>query len=90
VNASIGMGLSLNERASVSFGFSFDYVFETDQEVNGTTVSNDPLYVGEFLMGGSYAVTDNVAINLNFTVGATEAAPDFQAMLRVPIRFDVF
>jgi hypothetical protein len=90
VNASIGMGLSLNERASVSFGFSFDYVFETEQEIDGATVENDPLYVGEFLMGGSYAVSDNVALNLNFTVGATEAAPDFQAMLRVPIRFNVY
>ena len=35
-NASVGMGLSLNERASVSLGFSFDYVFETTQKVSGT------------------------------------------------------
>lgn len=92
-NASIGMGLSLNERASVSLGFSFDYVFETTQDVTGDIngkLKSDPLYVGEFLVGGSYAISDSVAINLNFTVGATEAAPDFQAMLRVPVRFNVY
>ena len=94
VNTSIGMGLSLNERASVSLGFSFDYVFDTTQKVSGTdingTLKSDPLYVGEFLVGGSYAISDSVAVNLNFEVGATEAAPDFQAMLRVPIRFNVY
>jgi hypothetical protein len=92
-NASVGMGLSLNERASVSLGFSFDYVFETTQDVTGDIngkLKSDPLYVGEFLVGGSYAISDSVALNLNFTVGATEAAPDFQAMLRVPIRFNVY
>src|SRR5882724_10291080 len=90
-NASIGMGLSLNERASISLGFSFDYVFSTTQKVSGDTtgtLKSDPLYVGEFLVGGSYAISDSVAVNLNFEVGATEAAPDFQAMLRVPIRFN--
>jgi hypothetical protein len=35
-------------------------------------------------------VSDNVGINLNFQVGATEAAPDFQTTLRVPIRLQVF
>jgi len=93
-NTSIGMGLSLNERASVSLGFSFDYVWETTQKVSGTdingTLKSNPLYVGEFLVGGSYAISDSVAINLNFEVGATEAAPDFQAMLRVPVRFNVY
>ena len=87
------MGLSLNERASLSLGFSFDYVLETTQKVSGDingTLKGDPLYVGEFLVGGSYAITDSVAVNLNFEVGATEAAPDFQAMLRVPIRFNVY
>jgi hypothetical protein len=93
VNTSIGLGLSLNERASISLGFSFDYVMETTQKVSGGvtgTLKSDPLYVGEFLVGGSYAISDSVALNLNFEVGATEAAPDFQAMLRVPIRFNVF
>jgi hypothetical protein len=101
VNTSIGMGLSLNERTSVSLGFSFDYVFETTQETfvddlndpaAGVNVEaeSDPLYVGSFTAGWSYQVSDNVGINLNFQVGATEAAPDFQTTLRVPIRLQVF
>lgn len=103
VNASIGMGLSLNERTSVSFGFQFDYVFPTAQEVNQIvvdpitgpeqtigTIESDPLYVGSFTMGWSYQISDNIGLNLNFAVGATESAPDFQTTLRVPIRFQVF
>jgi hypothetical protein len=94
------MGLSLNERTSVSLGFSFDYVFESSQETitdlgdgtgpSSTTFHSDPLYVGSFQVGWSYQVSDNVGINLNFQVGATENAPDFQTTLRVPIRFQVF
>ena len=102
VNTSIGMGLSLNERTSVSLGFSFDYVFRTDVTTlfdNDTTDAvgpvavsshSDPLYVGSFQVGWSYQVSDNVGVNLNFNVGATAAAPDFEAGIRVPIRFDVF
>jgi hypothetical protein len=101
VNTSIGMGLSLNERTSVSLGFSFDYVFETTQEtvVDDLTdpdapaavrAESDPLYIGSFTAGWSYQVSDNVGINLNFQVGATESAPDFQTTLRVPIRLQVF
>jgi len=102
VNTSVGMGLSLNERTSVSLGFSFDYVFSTEQstlfdddtgDVNPAVAVNaksDPLYVGSFQVGFSYQVSDNVGINLNFNVGATQAAPDFEASIRVPIRFDVF
>jgi len=102
VNTSIGMGLSLNERTSVSLGFSFDYVFSTEQstlfdddtgDVNppvAVKAKSDPLYVGSFQVGFSYQVSDNVGLNLNFDVGATEAAPDFEVGLRVPIRFDVF
>jgi len=102
VNTSIGMGLSLNERTSVSLGFSFDYVFSTEVTTlfdNDTsdivpavpvTSKSDPLYVGSFQVGFSYQVSDNVGINLNFNVGATAAAPDFEAGIRVPIRFDVF
>ena len=101
VNTSIGMGLSLNERTSVSLGFSFDYVFETTQETVVDDLTNpdapaavkaesDPLYIGSFTAGWSYQVSDNVGINLNFQVGATESAPDFQTTLRVPIRLQVF
>jgi hypothetical protein len=102
VNASVGMGLSLNERASVSLGFSFDYVFSTevttlfDDDTSDAVPAvplnseSDPLYVGSFQVGFSYQISDNVGLNLNFNVGATEAAPDFEAGIRVPIRFDVF
>lgn len=102
VNTSVGMGLSLNERTSVSLGFSFDYVFSTEVEtlfdadiadVNlpvALKSKSDPLYVGSFQVGWSYQVTDNIGLNLNFSVGATEAAPDFETSIRVPIRFDVF
>jgi hypothetical protein len=101
VNTSVGMGLSLNERTSVSLGFSFDYVFSSEESTlfddpnDGNppaplNAKTDPLYVGSFQVGFAYQVSDNVGVNLNFSVGATDAAPDFETSIRVPIRFDVF
>jgi hypothetical protein len=102
VNTSVGMGLSLNERTSVSIGFSFDYVFESeittffDDDTSDAVgpvklkSKSDPLYAGSFQVGWSYQISDNVGLNLNFNVGATEDAPDFETSLRVPIRFNVF
>src|SRR5262249_52501049 len=95
-------GLSLNERTSVSWGFEFDYVFPTDTETSlvDTTkdppiviknkVRSDPLYIGSFIFGWSYQISENIGLNLNFQIGATDNAPDFQTTLRVPTRFDVF
>ena len=69
-------------------------LFDDDTTDAAATVAvnshSDPLYVGSFQVGWSYQVSDNVGLNLNFNVGATEAAPDFEAGIRVPIRFDVF
>lgn len=99
INLSFGMGLSLNERTSMSLGFEYNQVFGTEQDVRQftggalTSVNNfesDTLHVASFLVGWSYQVSDDVGLNLNFGVGATEDAQDFKAEIRVPIRFSLF
>ncbi len=87
ISASVGIAVALNEKTSISFGYQHDYVTETESEINGVTVNSDSLQVGAFLFGISQSISDNVGVNLNFAIGATEDAPDARVTLRVPVSF---
>jgi len=89
INAGLGMGFSINDSASFSLGYSHSVVSET--ELNGQRFANsDKLQVGSTTFGYSYQVNDNVGLNFNMTFGVTDDAPDMQATLRMPIKFDLF
>src|SRR5690606_22869422 len=90
INTTFGMGISLNERTSFSFGFEYDYVLKTTQERNGVEVESEELKNGSLLLGWSYQLSDNVGLNLNTGFGVTEDATDFRTTLRVPIRFNLY
>lgn len=86
VNA--GVGLALNERASLSLGYDHQVITETIQ--NGETVEDGLIHVGRLLLGSSYRFSDRISLNFQLGVGVTEDAPDMTATVRVPITFDVF
>jgi len=98
IKTSFGIGLSLNERLSMNLGYSQSYILGTKSTfqdtvanpANGnfdTRVLTQPAAtVGAFALGGSYAVTDRVSINLNSSFGATDEAPDMTVSLRANIR----
>ena len=85
----VGTGISLNENFSVSLAIDHSIIFETERD-GETTPGSDIVHVASFQVGGSYDVSDNVAIDLQFGIGATEDAPDFSAMLSLPITFQAF
>lgn len=88
VNASFGMGFSINDRSSFSLGYSHDTVFKTQQ--NGNAIANSQvLQVGSLNLGYAYAVTPNVNVNLNIGAGLTDDAPDARLLLQVPVSFDL-
>ncbi|MEO3430372.1 transporter [Pelagibius sp. CAU 1746] len=89
VGFGFGMGFALNNKASFSVGYAHDFVFETEQEIDGTTIKSDSFDVGRLSLGFSYALTDDININLNTQVGITEDAPDVVLTLRTPITFDL-
>lgn len=89
VGFGFGMGFALNEKASFSVGYAHDFVFETETEVDGETVESSDFDVGRLSLGFSYALTDDININLNTQVGVTEDAPDVVLTLRTPFTFDL-
>jgi len=83
---SIGMGLSLNEKASVSLGYDQSIVLPTKQ--NGQTAPGSVrVILGTLLVGYSYRLTPRTTVNLSIGAGLTRDTPDVTFTLRVPISF---
>ncbi|MBP2157854.1 MULTISPECIES: transporter [Asticcacaulis] len=87
IGASLGFGLSLNPRFSVSFGYSHNYIFPTKTEIGSTWQESNSLQVGSILMGWSFRLTEKLTLSNNFQFGVTSDAPGMQAVFSLPVRF---
>jgi hypothetical protein len=83
-DASIGMGLALNDKASISIGYDQSFLGVTRQ--NGQTVAGSSRSVlGSLLLGGSYRFSDTRTLNFALGVGVTRDTPDVTVTVRMPI-----
>lgn len=86
VDASIGMGLALNDRTSISIGYDQSFVGVTRQ--NGKTVAGSARSVlGTLLLGASYRLSDKRSVNFSLGVGVTRDTPDATVTVRVPTTY---
>jgi hypothetical protein len=83
---SLGMGLSLNEKASISIGYDQSFVGATRQ--NGHTIPGSVRTVlGTLLIGGSYRINDKRTLNFSLGVGVTRDTPDATVTVRMPTMY---
>ena len=83
-DVSLGMGLSLNEKASISVGYDQSFVGRTTQ--NGKSVPGSArVTLGSLLIGGSYRFNDKETLNVTLGVGVTRDTPDSTITVRLPI-----
>jgi hypothetical protein len=82
----VGMGLALNEKASVSIGYDQSIVQPTSQ--NGQTVVGSVREIlGTLLIGYSYRLSPKTTLNFSIGAGLTRDTPDLTLTLRVPMAF---
>lgn len=82
----LGMGLALNEKASISLGYDTSMIGKTKQ--NGrTTPGSVRITLGTLLLGGTYRFNEKVSLNVALGVGVTRDTPDMTLTARVPISF---
>lgn len=82
----LGMGLALNEKASISLGYDTSFVGKTEQ--NGRDAPGSVrVTLGTMLLGGTYRFNDKVSLNVALGVGVTRDTPDVTFTARVPISF---
>jgi hypothetical protein len=88
VRLNFGMGLGLNERASMSLSYSLDSFSETTIENSATNkVAGSDVTVGRLLLGFSLRTPKGTPLNLAIGIGATDDAPDTDVSFRMPINF---
>ena len=86
IGFNFGMGLALNERAAVSFGYDQSIVDRTKQ--NGEDAPGAVRVVlGTLVIGGSYRLSERTSLNVALGVGVTRDTPDVSLALRMPISF---
>ncbi len=96
ISLSAGVGLSLNPRLSLNFGYAHSWGFGTEtttQVLDGdnagveTTQTSRDLQVGRFLFGTTYRVNSKTSVNFGIEAGLTDDAADLRAVLRLPFVF---
>ncbi|UQV48161.1 acetate kinase [Janthinobacterium lividum] len=81
-----GIGLALNEKASLSLGYDHSSVGRTRQ--NGVTVPGSVrTQLGTLLMGFSYRLSKDRSLNVSVGAGLTRDTPDVSISVRVPMTF---
>lgn len=96
-SATVGLGLSLNQRLSMSLAYAHNWQFATKSRIRPITVLNgvetlgDPiisktrdLQLGRLLFGISYRATERTTLDWIVEVGATDDAADVRTTMRVP------
>jgi len=84
-NANLGLGISLNEKLSLSIGYDHT-VFARPTSASNLLLTTAPTvtHVGVLLIGGGYRLKDRTFVNFVVGVGATREAPDLSVTLRIP------
>ncbi|HEX2083057.1 MAG TPA: acetate kinase [Xanthomonadaceae bacterium] len=86
VGFNLGLGLALNEKASISMGLDTSFVGKT--EMNGEDAPGAVrMVLGTLVLGGSYRFSDTMNLNVALGVGVTRDTPDMMLTARLPISF---
>lgn len=90
-NANLGLGVSLNEKLSLTLGYDHT-VFSRPTSASNLLLTTTPhvTQIGVLLIGGSYRWSDRSFVNFVVGVGATREAPDLQVTLRIPTAFPLW
>ena len=86
IGFNFGMGLALNEKASLSLGYDHSTVGRMKQ--NGVTVPGSVrTQLGTLLLGYSYRFNEKRSLNVAVGAGVTRDTPDVSLTVRVPFSF---
>ena len=86
IGFNFGMGLALNDRASLSLGYDHSSIGRTKQ--NGVAVPGAVrAQLGTLLVGFSYRYSEKRTINIAVGAGLTRDTPDVSLSIRMPLNF---
>ncbi|KAF0219111.1 MAG: hypothetical protein FD174_2197 [Geobacteraceae bacterium] len=86
----INLGLALALNLDTSINFIWEQRFTDSAELDGVKIPGTALYPGNFRVGATYTFTPSVALDASIVIGLTRDAPDVQAIVAIPVRFQNF
>jgi hypothetical protein len=86
VGFNLGLGLALNEKASISMGLDTSFVGKTEM-IGEDAPGAVRMVLGTLVLGGSYRFSDAMNLNVALGVGVTRDTPDMTLTARLPISF---
>ena len=86
IGFNFGVGLALNEKTSISFGYDHSSIARTRQ--NGTpSPGSVRTQLGTLLLGLSYRLNPKRTVNISVGAGLTRDTPDVSLLVRLPTNF---
>lgn len=86
IGFNFGVGLALNEKASISIGYDHSSVDRTER--NGEVVPGSVrTELATLLLGGSYRLSPKSSLNVSVGAGLTQDTPDLSLTVRWPMTF---
>eukprot|EP00487_Bulimina_marginata_P008227 TRINITY_DN30416_c0_g1_i1.p1 TRINITY_DN30416_c0_g1~~TRINITY_DN30416_c0_g1_i1.p1 ORF type:complete len:114 (+),score=11.67 TRINITY_DN30416_c0_g1_i1:42-344(+) len=82
---SFGLGVSLNERASMSLSYSHKHVLKS--KINDIKIDGSQLDIGQLIIGYSFRYSPSTNVSLSLAVGVTDDAQDTRLNFRLPVTF---
>ncbi|MFT6897194.1 MAG: hypothetical protein ACJA13_001600 [Paraglaciecola sp.] len=85
VGISFGLGLSLNERTSMSLSYSHKHVLKS--KFDEMKITGSELDIGQLIIGYSFRYSAQTNINFSVAIGVTDDSQDTRLNLRIPVSF---
>lgn len=82
---SFGLGVSLNERTSMSLSYSHKHVLKS--KINNMKIDGSQLDIGQLIIGYSFRYSELTNLSLSLAIGVTDDAQDTRLNFRVPVTF---
>jgi len=90
ISYGFGIAFALNERASMSFGYTQQFAGRAEQKLDGDvtqSIIGSDANVAQFNVGATYALSDKGSWATNVGIGLNEDAPDVTFSMKFPYTF---
>ncbi|WGF87481.1 transporter [Marinivivus vitaminiproducens] len=84
----LSLGAALAVTPETSLRASLDQIFADDLELDGDTIGGTDSNQTSLTLGGSVLVHRNTLLDVAFSAGLTDDAPDYSVLVSLPIRFE--
>lgn len=82
---SFGLGISFNERTSMSLSYSHKHVLKS--KINDMKIDGSQLDIGQLIIGYSFRYSLQTNVSLSLAIGVTDDAQDTRLNFRLPVTF---